>query len=431
MRKPLIVSITNVSEDHIIVKLRVGFLLDNSESFSDGVIKLIDTISYGGKGDFESERSGAKYEYQIKTIGFENDGNAKGNEVTGRIQIAIPVKLCPPSIGIPQILSAIMYASVYSFITEFQVTDINLPDIYLKHFPEPKYGTTIFSGSENDLRLGMILKPRSILNAEIANELIGRAVDAGIDYITDDELTIDPPEWRFKDRVQFITSLLRDLKSETKKEVKYIANISGSFDTSMKLAKIADELGADGVMVNTITMGYDVVQSLAKNKKFKKFIVANVIGRNLMAGGTKYLVADHIHSLLARVSGADAVYTGPFIGNVNSRHEKAAHFNWALTDSLSRKYPVKKVYAVMSGGLEPNNLLENYRIYSSPVMFSIGLSLCNLIEQKISIEKVLEIIRTVFEAEKRGGAEQVEKDITQLAAKHPDYFQILKKLKWT
>lgn len=432
MKRLKIVSLSNVSNDHILVKLKIGFKLEKSESFADGVNKLIETISYGGRGEFEAERKDAREEYQIKTVGFEDDGeiSIKGNDITGRVEIAIPLKLCTPNQGIPQILSTVMYASVYSFITEFQVTDIHLPDAFLKHLPQPKYGTAIFSGNDHDLRIGLILKPRSIINAEIANDIIGKAVKAGVDYISDDELTIDPPEWRFRDRIQFITGLLSDLENETGKKVKYIANISGSYQTSIKLAKEAEKFGVDGIMVNTITMGYDVVQSLARDKKFKPFIVANVIGRNLIAGGTKYLVADHIHSFLARVSGADAVYTGPFVGSVNSRHEKASHFTWALTDSLSKKHPVKKVYAVMSGGLEPKNLLENYRVYSSPIMFSIGLSLCNLMEQNAPITKVLEIIKTVFDAEKKGGAEQVDEDITHLASKNHEYFQILKKLKW-
>ena len=433
MKRPQIFSLSNVYNDHIVVTLKIGFIVDKTESFADCVHKLVETISYGGKGEFGSERPFAREEYQVKIIQFQEDLpiSENGNEITGRIQIAIPIKLCPINQGIPQILSVIMYASVYSFISEFQVTDIALPDAYLKHLTQPKYGTAIFPGDENELRIGLILKPRSILNAAIANELIGKAVYAGIDYITDDELTVDPSEWRFKERVKFITNLLANLENETGRKVKYIANISSSFENSMKFAMIADQYGADGVMVNTVTMGYDVVQALAKNKKFKRFIVANVIGRNLMAGGPKYLITSHILSFFARISGADAVYTGPFVGSVNTRHEKASHFTWALTESLSSKYPIKKSFAVMSGGLAPNNLLENYRIYSSPVMFSIGLSLCNLIEEGTSIEKVIEIIKTVFEAEKKGGAKQVEKEITELARKHVDYFKILNKLKWT
>lgn len=433
MKKPIIVSLANVSEDHIVVTLKIGFILEKCGSFFEGVSQLLETISYGGKGEFKAERTNAREEYQVKVIGFENDEFAtiNGFETTGRIQIAIPLKLCPVSLGIPQILSVSMYASVYSFISEYQITDIHLPDAYLKHLPKPKYGTSIFSGNETDLRIGMILKPRSILNDEIANVLIGSAVNAGIDYIIDDEITVDPEEWRFKERIEFITNLLNQLNTGKQNKVKYIANISGSYDTSLKFAKLADKYGVDGIMVNTITMGYDVVQTLAKNKKFKPFIVANVIGRNLMAGGPKYLVADHIHSFFARISGADAVYTGPFVGNVKSRQEKASHFIWALTDQLSRRHPITKSYAVMSGGLEPKNLLQNYRVYSSPVMFSIGLNLCNLIEQEAPIDKVIKIIKTVFAAEKIGGEERVNQEITKLASKNKEYYQILNSLQWT
>ena len=431
MNNPVIYTQTNVFQDHIVVKLKVGFMLQKNESFSDGVNKLIETISFGRKGEFDLERKGAREEYQVKVIGFDyDDSSYKNDEVTGSIQIALPIKLCTINQGIPHIFASIMYASVYSFINEYQVTDIQFPDVYLKHLPKPKYGTSIFSDDENKLKIGLILKPRSIINANIASKFIYKAGQAGVDYISDDELTIDPPEWRFKDRIPFIKNLLLELESETGKSIKYIANISGSYDTSMKLAKIAEDNNVDGIMVNTITMGYDVIQNLAKNKRFKPFIVANVIGRNLMAGGTKYLVADYIHSFLARVSGADAVYTGPFVGNVKSRNEKASHFIWALTDSLSKKYPVKTSYAVMSGGLEPKNLLENWRIYQSPVMFSLGHSLCNLINQDISIVLVLKIIKTVFDAEKKGGAEEVERDITQLAASDKNYLQILNILGW-
>lgn len=429
-KKSIIQSQANVDLDHVQVKMRVTFRLDKNEGFADGVTKLIETISYGGQGQFSLERVTAREEYMVKVIDFDEDSSEKENEPSGRIQIAIPLNLCTVNQGLPQLISCIMYASVYSFISEYRVTDVIFPDTYLRSLPRPKYGTTIFQGESNDLKIGLILKPRSIINASIANEFVYKAGIAGIDYIADDELTTDPPEWPFHERVPFVIQLISQIKRETGKDVKYIANISGSYKESMRLASLAKSFGADGVMVNTISMGYDVVQTLAHDKKHKPFIVANVIGRNLMAGGPKYCMSDHIHSFFARISGADAVYTGPFVGSLTSRQQKAHHFAWALTDPLSKGYPAKPSYAVMSGGLAPNNLLENWRIYPGPVMFSIGLGLCNLMEQGVSIDTVFEIIRTVFDAERNGGADRVRHDILELAKKSKQYLETLNKLGW-
>lgn len=430
MKNPILHSYSNVSNNHIIFNLKVGFKLNQDEIFSDGVNNLIDIISFGGKSEFRLERSGARHEYEVKIISIDDDPIAKEEEAFGRIQLAIPIKFCLANLGIPLLLSTIMYASVYSFITEFQVCDITLPDDYLKHLPKPKYGVSIFPESDRAFKIGMILKPRSILNKEIVNKLINNEGISEIDYIADDELTIDPPEWSFNERTSYVMSLINEIYCSTRKKIKYIANITASYKKCMELAKIAQDLEIDGVMINTITMGYDVLHELASDKSFKPFIVANTIGRNLVSGGPKYLIADHLHCLLARLSGADAVYTGPFIGNIKARREKAAHFTWALTDKLSKNQSVKASYAIMSGGLDLKNILGNYRIYSSPVMFSIGLSLCNLIEEGISVGKILKIVNTVFAAEKIGGQTKVEQAITELATNNKEYLKILNKLEW-
>lgn len=419
-----------ISEDHIIVVVKVGFCLKHIKVFTEGVVQLIDIIGFGNSKRYKDEDSILRENYTIKVITYDenlNDYNVDNYSTKGVISFAVPITICTIETGIPQIISTIMYPSVYSFICEYKVIDIEIPEKYLKSLPKPKYGLSIFN-NDKKVQLGLILKPRSILQDRLANLLVYKACEGGIDYIIDDELTINPPHWKFEERVSFIMDLINLAKRETGKEVKYIANISGSYKNSLKLAKIAEKYNVAGVMVNAISMGYDVIQGLAKNKNFKPFIVANMLGRDLFTGGRDFLIAPHILSFFSRISGADAIYIGPFIGTVLSKKEQSSKFQWALTDPISKKYQVLQSYAIMSGGITPKNIIENKMIYSQNTMFSMGTSLCSYIENEVNVKNILEIINLILNINENS-LDDLSEIILELA-KNDRYLTTLKQIGW-
>jgi len=431
MNQLTLYSQTLISDDHIIVTLKVGFCLDNVKEFTQGVIDLIDTIGYGSSKRYTDEDIKLREKYAIKVITYDEDinsYNADNYSSKGLVQIGIPISVCTQETGIPQIISTIMYPSVYAFICEYKVIDIELPENYLKYLPKPKYGLSIFEDKKL-FQLGLILKPRSIIQEDLANLIVYKASIDGIDYIIDDELTVSPPNWKFEDRISFVMSLIKTAKKETGKEVKYIANISGAYKNSIKLAKIAEKYGVHGVMVNAISMGYDVIQTLAKNKKFKPFIVANMLGRDLMTGGKDFLIAPHILSFFARISGADVIYIGPFVGTVLSQKEQSSKFQWALTDPILKKNKISESYAIMSGGITPKNIIENKRIYSQYTMFSMGTSLCTHIEENVNVKIMLEIIQFILKKEEEKRIENIDNLVLELA-KQEKFLTTLKQIGW-
>ncbi len=415
MKQLKLASRTSVIKDHIIVNLRVGF--DNSPEIdlATQVKQLVDEISFGGSRRFSREESTARETLCVKTLHFSEDHLEDNEERCCVITLAIPTSFATPKEGIPLLMAVIGYASVYAFVREFQVLDIELPDSYLRKFPGPKYGSQgILTHDEDVPVLGMILKPRCIVNKRIAKQLLSAIAHSGFDYVIDDELTVNPPSWPFEERVAFVVQHLRTIEKNTGKRISYIANITGSHRTSLNLANKAATLGVDGVMLNTVMMGYDTLHTLARRKNFSPFIVANVIGRGLLSNGPSFRINEHVFCLLARISGADAVYTGPFVGNIKARREQAAHFVKALADPLSSG-KILSSYAVLSGGISIRNILDNWEAYQEPAMVQMGRGLCELIDKEISAKVISKVVHTLFDEYQSGGISAVEEAILRLS----------------
>lgn len=428
MAKLQLVSHSSIASDHIIAKIRVGLQLGTQTSFVEGLQLLLDTMSFGGEKVYKFERPDAREAYRVKPIFYEEiEKRDKGNY--GFIDIAIPLALCNPKDGIPLLLSVIYYASVYSFVQSFELLDIEFPDNYIRQFPGPKYGTNAL-GNSDQIKFGLILKPRSVINQDRANDVVYKAAKGGIDYIIDDELTVDPTEWGFIERVSFVTNLLSSVEEETGKHVSYIANVTSAHKRSLHLAHIADDFGIDGIMVNSVMMGHDVIQELSRNKNYRPMIVANVIGRSLISGGPDYRMSDHVICLISRLSGADAVYTGTFAGDIRNKNEQASLFMRALTEPLSLRHPLKPCFAIMSGGINLRNVLDNWKFYLGPAMIQMGSGLNQLADADFPFDEIMNTAHIIFRLYKEVGEKNFHAELAKVAEKDRAIKNVLAKLGW-
>lgn len=429
MAKLQLVNHSSIANDHLIVKLRVGLTVGTQKSFVEGLQQLIDTVSFGGEKIYHYERQGARESYRVKPLFYEEIEKKDSGSIYGLVDLAIPIALCNPKDGIPLLLSIIYYASVYSFVQSFELLDIEFPDSYIRHFPGPKYGLSGL-GNIDQIKFGLILKPRSVINQDRVNNVVYKAAKGGVDYIIDDELTVDPSEWGFVERISFVSNLLRTVKDEIGKHVYYIANVTSAHKRSLQFAHIAENMGVDGIMVNSVTMGHDVIQELSRNKSFRPMIVANVIGRSLISGGPSYRMSDHVICLLSRLSGADAVYTGTFAGDIKTKKEQASLFLRALTEPLSTKHPLKSCFAVMSGGINLRNILDNWRFYQGPAMIQMGSGLNEIIDDGISVQEIMNAAHIIFNLYREVGANNFNSELAKISNRDRAFQTTLAQLGW-
>src|SRR3546814_9870177 len=81
--------------------------------------------------------------------------------------------------------------------------------------------------------IGTIIKPSVGLDPEATAAQVAGLLDAGIDFIKDDELQSDGPACPFEARVAAVMRVINDHAERTGKKVMYAANLTGDIDEQL------------------------------------------------------------------------------------------------------------------------------------------------------------------------------------------------------
>lgn len=114
-----------------------------------------------------------------------------------------------------------------------KLMDLDLPGSFAAHFRGPKFGVEgsrrLVNAGAGPL-IGTIIKPSIGLSPAQTAELVKTLVEAGIDFLKDDELMANPPHSPFDERVDAIMSVLRAHAQRTGRMPLYAFNISDEID---------------------------------------------------------------------------------------------------------------------------------------------------------------------------------------------------------
>src|ERR1019366_3023559 len=177
--------------------------------------------------------------------------------VTGKFQRAeIVVSWSVDNFGfnLPALVSTIQ-GNLYelSQFSGLKLMDLELPLSFARHFRGPKFGiagTRKLAGvgvqasacSPADIGaaklklelqrplIGTIIKPSIGLTPQRTAELVKTLVEAGVDFIKDDELMADPPHSPFDERVDAVMRVMNAHAERTGTKVMYAFNISDELD---------------------------------------------------------------------------------------------------------------------------------------------------------------------------------------------------------
>jgi ribulose 1,5-bisphosphate carboxylase large subunit-like protein len=320
-------------------------------------------------------------------------------------------------------LAIATYGSVYKFVSEYQVIDMEFPSETMaqKDLVGPRFGGGIVQVEDGSTRLGLIIKPRFASDERQVRELVRSVAEAGVDYVIDDELTVRSPHLSFERRVRVVVEELGEVASRTGRSVPYFANVTGGYGGAMERARLAHDVGAAGIMVNTVAMGYDVVADIAADADRNLAIVANSIGRGVMTSGPLFRVAPELLCKLARLSGADAVYTGPLVGSTVTMTQRAQRFRTALTDPYHQSCSRRPAVAVMSGGLGLPEIVQNESLYRGELMLSLGRDFIQPLLAGLPATTLMECLRGVWRALRDEGKLAGQSEAMRLAAKGPEH----------
>jgi Ribulose bisphosphate carboxylase large chain, catalytic domain len=413
-----------VEEDYIRFKVRLGFSADFCKTFEEGAERLLDEI--GPRPGTHPALAGASAATVL--IQCDAEASTRSDRICGIIEFGLSKLELPDRVGLPLILAVASYVSAYSFIVEYQLKDIHFPKSVLDSgaFPGPKLGPSLVSG-RTSTRLGALIKPRFMSDLGFLRDFVVDAAKSEIDYLVDDELTVGSRAIPFEAGVETIMKAL--LSEGHKQRPAYIANIAGDHRGAMERAYAAQELGADGVMVNSFTMGYDAVQDLARDSSFRLGVVSNGLGLGVLTKGPEFRVSTEVLVRLARLSGSDAVYTGPIVGLIDSSQHSAAQFRRALTQPYERNCTRLPSAAVMAGGVGLPEILQNEALYRGPLFLSMGYQFSEIRLGGTPAPVIVNCIRTIWDAVRLGGVDQGRDAVQSLARKGGVYRDCLRAIR--
>ena len=127
-----------------------------------------------------------------------------------------------------------------------KLLDFDVPASFAAHFRGPKFGlagTRLLTGATGRPLIGTIIKPSIGLSPAQTAEMVRTLVEAGIDFIKDDELLADPPHSPFDARVDAVMRVINAHADRTGKKVMFAFNVS---DESDALRRHYDKVVAAG-----------------------------------------------------------------------------------------------------------------------------------------------------------------------------------------
>jgi len=145
-----------------------------------------------------------------------------------------------------------------SHFSGLKLQDLQLPQPFAEAYPGPQFGiagTRKLTGVYNRPIIGTIIKPSVGLSPEETAGLVKILVEAGLDFIKDDELIAGPPYSTVEQRVRAVMPVINRHAEKTGKKVMVAFNITGEIDEMLRRHDTVLNAGGTCVMVSLNSVG--------------------------------------------------------------------------------------------------------------------------------------------------------------------------------
>jgi ribulose-bisphosphate carboxylase large chain len=190
-----------------------------------------------------------------------------------------------------------------------KLLDVTLPPAFLSVYQGPQFGvegTRRLTGVYGRPVIGTIIKPSVGLTPKQTAAQVEMLVEAGVDFIKDDELQSDGPHCPFEQRVPAVLRVLRDYAEKTGKRPMYAANITGEIDQMLRRHDLVAASGGTCVMVSVNSVGLPAMTALRRHAQvaihghrngWGMFSRSHATGMSFIAFQKVWRLAgiDHIH----------------------------------------------------------------------------------------------------------------------------------------
>lgn len=236
--------------------------------------------------------------------------NLTGPPVYRRAHVLISWPLHNLGPSLPNLMATVA-GNLYELrpFSGLKLLDLRLPPAFLDDYPGPQFGvqgTRRLTGVERLPLVGTIIKPSVGLSPQATADIVRTLVQAGIDFIKDDELQCDGPLCLFSERLEAVMRVINDHASSTGRKVMFAFNVTGEVD---QMRRRHDQVLAHGgtcVMVSLNGAGLAGVSALRSHSALPIHAHRNGWGMfdRCPATGMSFLAwqkfwrlagADHVH----------------------------------------------------------------------------------------------------------------------------------------
>lgn len=186
-----------------------------------------------------------------------------------RIRIAWPYDNIGPDLTA---LMAAVAGNLYELgpLSGIKLLDIEIPDEFMAEYKGPGFGiegTRKLCGVFDRPIIGTIIKPSVGLTPDETAAQVKILVEAGLDFIKDDELMANPPHSPFEKRVEAVMRVLNEHAQKTGRMPMYAFNLSGGIEDMLQRHDLVVSKGGTCVMVNVNWVGIPGLIALSNHSR--------------------------------------------------------------------------------------------------------------------------------------------------------------------
>lgn len=265
------------------------------------------------------------------------------------VQIGFPV-VNIKNMGIPMLLTSVI--GNISITHGLKLVDLAFPKGWLEDYKGPKFGIDglrkLLNIPERPL-LNNMVKPCTGHTADVAADLVYQAAVGGCDVVKDDELISNPPFNTLEERIVKVMEAVDKADSEKGEKTLYTINITTRFPDMFEYADKMIELGANALMINYLTTGFEALRQIAEDPSIKVPILGHMdFGGTFFGGAWTGMTSMLTFAKLPRICGADTVVIPAPYGKAEILEERYEQNLKAL------RYPfqhIKPTLPMPSGGI--------------------------------------------------------------------------------
>lgn len=243
--------------------------------------------------------------------------------------------------------------------TGLKLLDIDLPSSFAQHFSGPKFGIEGCRKLTDVYRrplIGTIIKPSVGLTPQQTDTLVQTLVEAGIDFIKDDELLSSSANSVFEERVDAVMNVVNKYADKTGKKIMYAFNISGEMDEMQQRYEKIVTSGGTCAMISLNSVGITATKKICDIGQLA--IHGHRNGWGMMTRHPLLGIAFPAYQKLWRLAGVDQIHVN---GIQNKFWESDDSVVQSIEACLQPLFGGYSILPVVSSGQWGGQAPETYR----------------------------------------------------------------------